>query len=206
MVDHPRRAIFKLAHLLVDNGNEILDPVGNGRVRGEVGAASLALLRDRGLAGVAILEIRALCQGDRFGKDFDLFRDAGPAAEEGVDDFFEIKQPERQLHVARVEHLRFVAEAGAVFIVRINQEDAQTRPRIENTLQDARDTAGFADAGRADDGEMFADQLFDVDVDPDIRVLLQMSDFDPVTLSRAIDHLELSIGENDRGVTDVRII
>ena len=100
------------------------------------------------------------------------------SAEEGVDDLLEIKQPERQAQVSRREHLRFFAEAAAIFIMRIDQEDTEIRPGIEDLLQDDCDAARFADAGGADDGEMPADQEIDVDVNVDVRVLLQRADID----------------------------
>ena len=98
----------------------------------------------------AVLQIGRLRQRNDFGEDLDFLVDAGTAAEEGVDGLLEIEQPERQPQIARREHLRLVAEAAAVFVVRIDQEDAQVRPRVENLLQDDGDAARLADAGGAE--------------------------------------------------------
>ncbi len=71
------------------------------------------------------MQIRRLRERNDFGENLDFFLDAGTAAEERVGHLLEIEQPERQAQVARREHLRLVAEARRIFVVRIDQEDAQ---------------------------------------------------------------------------------
>ena len=76
-----------------------------------------------------------------------------------------------------VEHLRLVAEAAAVFVVRIDQEDAQVRAASRRIFcSRMRDAARLADAGGAEHGEMPAHQVVDVDVDADAAILLQIAD------------------------------
>ena len=125
----------------------------------------------RSAAG-AVLQISRLGQRNDLGEDLDLLDHAGPLAEQHVDDFFEIEQPKRQLQISRRQHLRLVAEAIAVFVVRVDQKDAQIRPGVENLSENDRNAARLADAGRAKDGKMPADEMVDVDVDVDIRILL----------------------------------
>ena len=139
------------------------------------------------LAVGAVLQIGRLRQRNDFGEDLDFLVDAGPAAEEGVDRFLEIEQPERQPQIAWRQHLGLFAEAAAVFVVRIDQEDAQVRARIENFLQDDGDAARLADAGGAEDSEMPAHQMVDVDVHADIGILLQIADMGVVGIGAAID-------------------
>ena len=122
----------------------------------------------------------------------------GRPPKKDVDGLLEIEQPERQAQISRREHLRLVAEAAAVFVVRIEQEDAQVRPRFENLLQDDGDAARLADAGGAEDGEMPAHQLIDVDVDGDIRILLQVADMGAIGVGRAIDQPQHVLGEHQR--------
>ena len=205
VIDHARTAVLQLAHAVVEQVDEILDAVGHRRVGGETGVARVALLAERALVVDAVLQIGRLRQRDNFGEDLDFLIDAGAAAEEGVDRFLEIEQPERQPQIARREHLGLVAEAAAVFVVRVDQEEAQVRARIENLLQDDGDAARLADAGGADDGEMPAHQLVDVDVHADIGVLLQVADMGMVGIGAAVHQPQLARGEQQRAVADVGI-
>ena len=143
------------------------------------------------VAGAVVLGVVALRERDHLGQDLDFLVDAGTAAEEDVDDLFEIEQPERQLEVARIEHQRAVAEAAAIFVVAVEQEQAQVRPRIEDLLQDQRDAARLADAGGAEHGEMLAQHFVDVDVGADGGVLLQVPDVDRVGARDVVDQPQL---------------
>ncbi len=143
---------------------------------------------------------------DHLGQDLDLFLDARPSAEEDVDHLLEIEQPERQLQVLRVEHLGAVVERAAVFVVRIDQEDAQCRPRIQNPAQQQGDAARLADAGRAEHGEMLAHHLVDIDVGADRGVLLQLSDIDRGRPGGIEDQAEFVLGHEVGVVADHRIV
>src|SRR5262249_8853393 len=135
-----------------------------------------------------------------------LFLDAGASAEEGVDRFLEVEQPERQAQIARGEHLRLVAEAAGVFVVRVDQEDAKGRPLAENLVEQDRDTVRLADAGRADYGEMLADELLDVDMRLDGWVLLQRADVRYLAGGAIIDETQLAIVHQHRRLADQRIL
>ena len=193
VIDDARVAVFQLAHALVEQVDQVLDAVGHRRVGGEAGVARIALLGERAIVVDAVLQIGRLRQRNDLGENFDFLVDAGPAAEEGVDRFLEIEQPERQPQIARCEHLRLFAEAAAVFVVRIDQEDAQVGAGIENLLQDDGDAARLADAGSAEDGEMPAHQVVDVDVHADIGVLLQVADMGVVGVGAAVDQPQLAL-------------
>ena len=207
VIDHARIAVLQLAHALVEQGDEILDAVGHRRIGGEADVARVAALGQHPLIGAgAVLQIGRLGQRDDFGEDLDFLVDARTAAEEGVDRLLEIEQPERQPQISRVEHQRLVAEAVAVFVVRIDQEEAQVRPRIENLLQDDGDAARFADAGGAENGEVAADQLVDVDVHADIGILLQVADMGVVVIGAAIDQAQFAFAQDHGDVADARIV
>ncbi len=165
VIGHARVAVFQFAHALVEQRDQVFDAVGHRRVGGEADVARIAAFGQRAGRPGAVLQIGGFCQRNDFGQDLDFLVDTGTAAEEDVDGFLEIEQPERQTQVARREHLCPVAEAPAVFVVRIDQEEAQVRPRVENLLQDDGDAARLADAGGAEDGEVPADQIVDVDAD-----------------------------------------
>jgi hypothetical protein len=140
------------------------------------------------------------------GKDDGLLLDAGAAGEDYVDRLLEIEQPERQLEIARVEHLRPVAEAARIFVVPIEQEDAQIGTRLEDLLQDEGDAARLADAGRAEDGEMLAQHLVHVDAGVDRDVLLQVSDGDRLGAGHVVDEPQLRVGDERGGIADGRIV
>ena len=60
---------------------------------------------------------------------------------------------------------RLVAEATAVFVVHIQQEEAKVGPRFQDFVEQQRHTGRFADAGGAKNCEVLADEIVDVDVD-----------------------------------------
>ena len=126
VIDHARGAVFQLAHALVDQRDQVGQAIGHRRVAGVADALGIDAL-EAGTIGVLVLRIDALRKRDHLGEDIEFLRHAGPAGEEDVDDFFEIEQPERQFQIARVEHQRAVAEAAAVLVVDVEQEDAEVR-------------------------------------------------------------------------------
>ena len=130
----------------------------------------------------------------------------GRAAEEDVDDFLEVEQPERQLDVARREHLRGFAEEAAVFVVRVDQEDAQVRARPLQLVQDDRDARGLADAGGAEHGKVPADQLGAVEVAADAGILLQVPDIDRARAGQLVDDAQVGVRHHRGAVADRGIV
>ena len=150
------------------------------------------------------MQIGALGERDGLGQDFDFFLGPGPAAEKRVEGFLEIEQPERQTQVARIEHLRLVAEAAAIFVMRIDQENPQVRSRHQNLLQDHGDAGGFADAGGAENCEMLVEQFVDIDHGGDFRVLMQRADLRRM-LDRGVDQTQFVAGHQQCRFADHRI-
>jgi len=66
----------------------------------------------------------------------------------------------------------------AVFVVHVEDEVAQIGTAVDDLLQEKRDCARFADAGRAQHGEVFAQHFVDIEPGGDRTVLLQMADID----------------------------
>ncbi|MGC0324952.1 hypothetical protein ABIG06_005581 [Bradyrhizobium sp. USDA 326] len=130
----------------------------------------------------------------------------GAAAEQHVDDFLEVEQPKRQLQISRVEHQRAVAEAAAIFIVHVEQEDAQVRPRLQDLVEQQRDAGRFADAGRAQHGEMLGQHLLDIDIGDDGAVLLEETHIDLIRPGWRVDRAQLLAGDQVDGIADGRII
>ena len=122
MILGPGRAVLELAHAVVDQRHDVGDAVGHRRIGGVAGERILAEV-DAVAAGIG--RVLRLGERDQLGEDLHLLLDARTAAEEDVDDLLEIEQPERQAEVLRAHDVGEVAEAGGVFVVRIDQEDAE---------------------------------------------------------------------------------
>ena len=76
------------------------------------------------------------------------------------------------------EHVRPAVEAFGVFVVCVDQEYAQIASRLHDLTQDERKRGRFARAGGADNGEMLAHHLVDIDGRCNRGVLLQAAKFD----------------------------
>ncbi len=106
VIDDARGAVLELAHALVDQRDQVDQAVGHRRIDGVADPPGIdALQPEADPVGVLVLGVDALRHRNDFGEDVELFGHAGAAAEQHVDDLLEIEQPERQLQVARVEHL-----------------------------------------------------------------------------------------------------
>ena len=134
VIDDARRTIFELAHAFVDQRNQVDQTVGNRRIGGIADALGIDSLQAHPI-GILVLRIDSLRHRDDFGKDVQFLRHAGPAGEQHVHDLFEIEQPEWQLQIARIENEGTVTKAAAVFVVNVEQEDAQVRPGSQNFIQ-----------------------------------------------------------------------
>ena len=128
------------------------------------------------LALSALRLVEALGDRDLLGEDFDLVLDARTPVIERVDEFLEVEQPERQLERRGADDVGARTEAAAVFVVAVEQEDAQIGPRVEDLVDQHGDAARLADAGRAEDGEVLAEQIVDVDGGVDGLVVMQRAD------------------------------
>jgi hypothetical protein len=101
--------------------------------------------------------------------------------------------------------LRPIVEAVAVLVVRIDQEYAQVRPRLENLAQQQRDAARFADTGGAEHREMLAHHVVDIDAGRDRGVLLQRADVDGARAGHVEDQPQLVLRDQLHGIADHRI-
>ena len=205
VIDDARGAVLQLAHALVDQRDQVLQPVRHRRVDGVADLLGIDPLQADAV-GVLVLRVDALRHRNHFGEDVELLGHAGTAGEQHVDDFLEVEQPERQFQVARVEHQRALAEAAAIFVVDVEQEDAQVRPRFQDFVQQQRHAGRLADAGRAEHGEMLGQHFLDVDIGDDGAVLLQRADIDLVGAGGRIDRAKLLAGDQVDGVADGRIV
>ena len=153
--------VLKFAHPFIDEAGQIRNAVGHWGIDGiaaSVDDAAAQLVAFTGAAG----RITALGDWDEFLQNLD-FGLAFRITDENFDDFLEIQQPKRQLHVARRDHLSPFAEGGGVFVVRIKQHDMGGWVLVQDRAQDKRGCARFACAGRAKNGEVLAEQIVDAD-------------------------------------------
>jgi len=205
VIDDARGAVLELAHPFIDQRDQIDQAVGHRRVDGVAARPGVHALEPEPV-GVLVLGIDALRHWNDFGEDVELFGHARAAAEQHVDDFLEIEQPERQFQVARVEHQRAVAEAAAILVVNVEQENPQVRPCLQNLVEQQRHAGRFADAGGAEHGEVLGEHLLDVDIGDHRAVLLQGADIDLVRPARRIDRAKILCGNEVDGIADRRII
>ncbi len=108
----------ELAHALVDQRDQIDQPIGHRRIEGVAAGLGIGALQSDAI-GVLVLGIDRLCDRNDFRENVEFFGHAGAAGEQHVDDFLEIEQPERELQIARIEHERAIAKTPAVFVVNV---------------------------------------------------------------------------------------
>jgi len=144
------------------------------------------------------LRIDSLRNRDHLRKNIEFLRHAGSSSKQNVDDFLEVEQPERQFQIARVQHKGVIAETAAVLIVHVEQEDAEIGARPHDLVDEQRNAARLADAGRAKHGEVFAEHFFDVDKGFDGLILLQRTDVDLIRSVGRVNGPELLIGDQVR--------
>ncbi len=205
VIDDARRAVLQLAHPLVDQRDQIDQPIGHRRVDGVADGLGIDAFQSDPVS-VLVLRINSLRRRNDFGENIEFLGHPGPAGEQHVDDLFEIEQPERQLQIARIENQRTLAETAAILVVNVEQENPQIRPRLENLVQEQRHAGRFADAGGAEHGEVLREHLLDVDIGDDGRILLQGADIDLIRAARRIDRAELLVGDQLDGIADGRIV
>ena len=89
--------------------------------------------------------------------------------------------------------------------MRIDQQDAQVLACRHDLAQDERDRARLAGAGRAEDREVLAHHVVDIDMGADGGVLLQVPDIDRVG-PRGVEHdAQLVVADRHDGVADPRV-
>ncbi len=96
MIDDTRGAVFQLAHALVDQRDQIDQPIGDGRVGRITDGFGIDALKANAV-GVLVLRVGGFCDRDEFDQNFEFFRDTGASAENHIDELLEIEEPERQL-------------------------------------------------------------------------------------------------------------
>ena len=126
----------------------------------------------------------------------------GVSAVEHVDEFLELEQPERQFEIEGVDDVGAPAEAAAEFIVAVEQEHAQLRACVENRVENHRDAARLADAGRAENGEMLGQHVVERDPSFDRVVVMERADRDAGLARVGVDEAQLVRADDVGGVAD----
>ena len=154
---------FELAHPFLDDLDRIGNAIGHRRVRADPAVLHIRLAANRarargggsraepGLGGLDDLVERIAFVGIGFAA--------------GVDDvhhLFELEHPIGKFEVVRIQHDRISAEMRGVFVVRIDDHDAQIGAFAQARLQQHGNRRRLADAGRTDHREMPGDQFPDV--------------------------------------------
>src|SRR5262245_22239465 len=203
LIEAGDRAVLELAHPALGKRNQLLHPVRHRGVDRVLAAFRLHLpiaAAAHHAAGVFVLGER-----DQLRQQPDLILDVGMAAEDHLDDLVEIEQPERQPQVSGAYDMGAVLETGAVLVVRVDQQDAQVRARLHDLAQDQRDRARLAGPGAAENREVLAHHVVDVDIGADRVVLLQVSDVDRVGPGGVENDPQFIVSDRDDDAADPRI-
>ena len=89
--------------------------------------------------------------------------------------------------------------------MRVEDQDAQVRPRLDRLAQQQRDGGRLADAGGADDGEVARQRVVDGDAGVDGFVLRQRADGDGMAPGEIVDRLQVAGADAVRDGADMRI-
>src|SRR5262249_18033906 len=85
---------------------------------------------------------------------------------------------EGKFEVLRVDHLRAIAEAAAIFVMRIQEKYPDVGAGFENLMQKDSNSARLADAGRTQNREMLVQHVVHIDMGTDGMVLMEVADID----------------------------
>ena len=89
--------------------------------------------------------------------------------------------------------------------MRIEDQDAQVRPRLDRLAHQQRHGGRLADAGGADDREVARQRVVDGDAGVDALVLRQLADDDGWPAGEIVDGLQVGGADAMRDGADMRI-
>ena len=101
--------------------------------------------------------------------------------------------------------MRAFAEAAAIFVVNVEQKNTDVGARLQYLLHQQRNSARFADARGAKNGEMLAQHLVHLDAGGDAAVLVQMADFDHAHAGILKDQPQLARADERHRIAHARV-
>ena len=127
----------------------------------------------------------------RSASSVDLLGDARPPPIDDVDDFLEIEQPERQAQGARADDLGLVPGRRAAYSLCGSIRSTRVAfGRLQDAVEDQRDGARLAAAGRAEHREMLLQKILHAERRLDPIVLAELADRDRLLAGVIVDRLE----------------
>ena len=180
--------------------DEVLEAVRHRRVDGEAGGLRIAALERRRGRRCRCSACRSLfASGISSARISTSSSTPGRPPKNTSTISSKLNSQNGSLQIARVEHLRAVAEAAAVFVVAVEQEDAQVRPRLEDLAQDAaRRRSTCRRRWCRARAKCLLQHFVDIDVGADRRVLLQRADVDRVGAGDVVDQPQLALRDQRR--------
>ena len=166
---HERRGVGGLveqAHFVGDRVGEIGERVGDRRIDGELGEPF----------GGAVLAARL---EQAFGEDVHVALALGAlAGDEDLAMLLEVHQPIRHCQIVDVEEFAMALEGGRIFAVRIDHDDMALGAHVADPVHDEGGRGRFAGAGRAQQGEMLAEQGIDIERGAHVLGRIDRADLD----------------------------
>ena len=117
----------------------------------------------RGALAALVVHVSQLGDGNEFAQHLDIGLAVRLLADENLDDLLEVQQPERQVHVGRADDFRKVLEGMGIFAVDIEKQDMPLGVPLQDAAKQQCHGARFAGSGGAEDCEMLAQHLIDLD-------------------------------------------
>ena len=110
-----------------------------------------------------------------------------------------------RFQIFRPDHICAAVEAVGIFVVGVDQENAQIASRLHDLAQDERERARFSGPGGTENGEMLAHHLVDIDGGGDRGVLLQAAELDRARTGQIEYRLQFVGADADNGAANLRI-
>ena len=163
-------AALEPAEALVNHRQQVRDAIGHRRVRGDRAFLRLAPHQPGFAALEGLLRI-----GDDVAQDVEFFGHRRSPAEDHLGELLEPEKPEGELERVRFDDHRMLGKGGGEFVVRIEDQHAQFRVGGDRLVEEQRHGGRLADAGGADDGEVFGKHRGHMDGGVEALVLGQLA-------------------------------
>ena len=178
---------LEAADAFVDQRQQVGNAVRDRRIGRQRGLfIGLAQKRGVGRAAEPALGFR-----DEVPQRIDFLGNRRTAAEQNFGELLQPEEPERQIEIVGIDHDRIIREGGGKLVVRVENENAQRRVRLQRLVHQQRDSRGLADACGADHCKVTRKKGGDVDLGGQRAVLRQHADLGGVGGAEIVDALEI---------------
>ena len=207
VIDHARRAVFELAHALVDQRDQIdqRDRAPACRRCSRQSGGSMRLQPDRDRRS-AYWRIDALRHRNDLGEDFDFLLTPGRPPKKTSTISSKLNSQNGSFRLRGLSTSARSPKQRPYSLWTSSRKIRRSGRDSQHLVQQQRHAARLADAGRAEHREMLGQHLLDIDIGDDGRILLQGADIDLIRSGRRIDRAQLLIADQFDGIADGRIV